>query len=143
MAQDPIIDSINPMPKRGGESDRESRVRRRAYDLWEAAGRPEGREMDHWLAAEREEPNDNPAASLGTPTVPGEKIAGIRAADPGGLRGDQKDPLRNEAPKAPRTAGAPKPGPDTSKSPVANRDLEGPRKAGTTPRPTSKPIAGA
>ena len=38
----------------------EERIRTRAYELWEAEGRPEGREVDHWLqaaqglAAERE-----------------------------------------------------------------------------------------
>ncbi|MFN7972537.1 MAG: DUF2934 domain-containing protein [Acidobacteriota bacterium] len=29
-------------------------IRRRAYELWEAAGRPDGRAVDHWLAAEQE-----------------------------------------------------------------------------------------
>ena len=29
-------------------------IRRRAYELWEAEGRPEGRERDHWLQAELE-----------------------------------------------------------------------------------------
>ena len=30
----------------------ESRIRDRAYAIWEAAGRPEGCAVDHWLAAE-------------------------------------------------------------------------------------------
>lgn len=30
------------------------RIRRRAYDLWEQAGRPEGREAEHWEQACRE-----------------------------------------------------------------------------------------
>lgn len=42
----------------------------------------------------------------------------------------------------PKTSGVAEPGSDTSKSPVANRDIEGPRKAGTTPRPTDRPVAG-
>jgi hypothetical protein len=29
-------------------------VRRRAYELWEAEGRPEGRQMEHWTRAEEE-----------------------------------------------------------------------------------------
>jgi hypothetical protein len=29
----------------------EDRIRNRAYELWEAEGRPEGREVDHWLRA--------------------------------------------------------------------------------------------
>lgn len=32
----------------------ESRTRDRAYAIWEAEGRPEGRATDHWLAAETE-----------------------------------------------------------------------------------------
>lgn len=51
--------------------------------------------------------------------------------------------LREEpAPPVPKTSGGPKPQPDTSKSPVANRNTEGPRQAGTSPRPTDKPIIG-
>jgi hypothetical protein len=30
----------------------ESRIRDRAYAIWEAEGRPEGCAVDHWLAAE-------------------------------------------------------------------------------------------
>ena len=33
---------------------REERVRRRAYQLWEEAGRPEGRSNEFWLRAEEE-----------------------------------------------------------------------------------------
>ncbi|HTR14973.1 MAG TPA: DUF2934 domain-containing protein [Roseiarcus sp.] len=35
-------------------SDIEDTVRRRAYQLWEDAGRPEGRSDEFWLAAEVE-----------------------------------------------------------------------------------------
>jgi hypothetical protein len=31
-----------------GESDREERIRLRAYYLWEADGMPEGRDGEHW-----------------------------------------------------------------------------------------------
>jgi hypothetical protein len=30
---------------------REQRVRERAYQLWEEAGKPEGEELDHWSRA--------------------------------------------------------------------------------------------
>ena len=33
-------------------SDRENRIRERAYHLWEADGRPEGREQVYWEHAE-------------------------------------------------------------------------------------------
>lgn len=29
-------------------------IEKRAYEIWEAEGRPQGREADHWAAAERE-----------------------------------------------------------------------------------------
>lgn len=32
----------------------DQRVRDRAYQLWERAGRPEGRSLDNWLRAEAE-----------------------------------------------------------------------------------------
>lgn len=43
-------------PLRSGELDEASRrlIRERAYALWEADGRPEGRELDYWLQAEQE-----------------------------------------------------------------------------------------
>lgn len=34
--------------------EREEQIRRRAHELWEQEGKPEGREMDFWLQAERE-----------------------------------------------------------------------------------------
>jgi len=34
--------------------DREERIRHRAFALWEAEGRPEGRHLAHWQQAERE-----------------------------------------------------------------------------------------
>jgi hypothetical protein len=35
-------------------SDTETAVRERAYALWEASGRPEGRDKDHWFQAVKE-----------------------------------------------------------------------------------------
>lgn len=35
-------------------SDRETRVRERAHQLWEQEGRPDGRHSDHWERAARE-----------------------------------------------------------------------------------------
>jgi len=32
----------------------ETRIRQRAYEIWDALGRPEGEAGAHWLAAERE-----------------------------------------------------------------------------------------
>jgi hypothetical protein len=39
----------------------EEQIRQRAHQLWELAGRPEGREQEFWLEAERELENGEPA----------------------------------------------------------------------------------
>jgi len=41
---------------------REQAVRERAYELWEAAGRPHGRDLDHWLSAEQQVSRKDPEA---------------------------------------------------------------------------------
>jgi len=51
----------------------------------------------------------------------------------------RKLPGEEPAPAVPKTSGAPADEPDTSRSPVANRNSEGPRQAGVSPRPTDKP----
>lgn len=35
-------------------ADDDGRVRGRAYSIWEAEGRPAGKDLEHWLQAERE-----------------------------------------------------------------------------------------
>jgi hypothetical protein len=37
-----------------GQIAKEQAIRERAYAIWEEEGRPEGRHLDHWLAAEAE-----------------------------------------------------------------------------------------
>lgn len=43
----------------------EDTLQGRAYSIWEAEGRPEGKHLEHWLQAERE------AAEMTTPAVDG------------------------------------------------------------------------
>jgi hypothetical protein len=38
------------------DTDEEHAIRKRAYYLWEAEGRPEGRDLDHWRMASGEMP---------------------------------------------------------------------------------------
>lgn len=48
--------------------DRKDRIRKRAYELWQQEGAPEGKRDDHWYRAEREidkgdgevQPDDEP-----------------------------------------------------------------------------------
>ncbi len=47
----------------------DEQIRVRAHQLWEAAGRPEGREQDFWYQAEQElkaDPANNPDEKSGT-----------------------------------------------------------------------------
>lgn len=44
-----------------GASNLEQTIRERAHTLWEADGRPEGRETEYWLRAEREVMNQSAA----------------------------------------------------------------------------------
>ena len=52
--------------------EREHKIRKLAHALWEADGRPDGREKDHWHEAERQiateeagDPAAKPAKALG------------------------------------------------------------------------------
>jgi hypothetical protein len=50
--------------------DRQERIRRRAYFIWQREGRPEGADLRHWVQAtaeiDREDgQRDQPAATLG------------------------------------------------------------------------------
>jgi len=35
-------------------NDRETRIRMRAYEIWQGQGRPVGRAVEHWVEAERQ-----------------------------------------------------------------------------------------
>jgi hypothetical protein len=52
----PVIGSValRPAAPKRRKDDLQERIRRRAYELWENEGRPQGREQAHWLQAERE-----------------------------------------------------------------------------------------
>ena len=50
--------------------DREHDVRRAAYAIWEAEGRPEGRDLEHWELARR-----MLDVGPGTPAAPAKKAA--------------------------------------------------------------------
>jgi uncharacterized protein YjbJ (UPF0337 family) len=44
--------------------DRESKIRERAYSIWQQEGSPAGRENDHWRQAENEVDAEEPAQNL-------------------------------------------------------------------------------
>jgi Protein of unknown function (DUF2934) len=44
--------------------DRDERIRKRAHEIWERGGRPDGAHEEHWLQASREiDAEDQPTAS--------------------------------------------------------------------------------
>jgi hypothetical protein len=60
------------------DTDLHERIRRRAYELWEQEGRPEGRAEEHWSRAEREVQAAGATAGLnpGSEAPPGTPGAG-------------------------------------------------------------------
>lgn len=122
-------------------SDKEGRIRQRAYEIWQRAGEREGSHLEHWFQASREIDAEDETGSGAVVERTVEETAST--AGPEGASSLHEPDAGLGTEPAPRTAGAPAPGPDTSRSGVANRDPKGPRKASTTPRPTDKPIAGS
>lgn len=43
-----------PKAARSAKGSLQERIKQRAYELWEADGRPHGRDAEHWARAERE-----------------------------------------------------------------------------------------
>ncbi len=70
----------------------------------------------------------------------------VRDAEAAGMPADQtRDIVDGEAeqsPEAPKLGGAPERGKEPATNPLADRNVEGVRQAGATPRPTEKPIVG-
>lgn len=54
MDQGRLIYGETTRPEQAPTSDYLEKIRRRAYQLWEQEGRPEGRELAHWAQAEHE-----------------------------------------------------------------------------------------
>jgi hypothetical protein len=110
--QEPIVESIKPS-QRDECAELESKIRLRAYQLWEEAGRPHGRELEHWLSAESEVAGR--PATLWQPNDPRETLPAI-----GNTVRDENELARNgrnEEPNAPKSGGAAEPGPNMSESP--------------------------
>jgi hypothetical protein len=61
------------------ETDRDKRIRARAYEIWERSGRAEGGHEAHWLDAEREidQQNDRDGAEAGDQSTSGPEAAGL------------------------------------------------------------------
>jgi hypothetical protein len=53
--------------------DREERIKRRAHELWEHEGRPEGRQQEHWDQAVQEVESEGSEAERG-PVAPDQAV---------------------------------------------------------------------
>lgn len=65
--------------------DRQERIRQRAHEIWEQAGRPEGAHMEHWQQATAEidggkKPKAAPKKAAATKAAKAEKPAKAKAA---------------------------------------------------------------
>lgn len=74
-------------------AERQARIRDAAYRIWEEEGRPEGRDLDHWLKAEALVPEAAPARK---PRAPRAKA--VEAPEPA------KAPKAGKPDKAPKAA---------------------------------------
>lgn len=75
-------------------SDREERIRRRAYEIWEREGKPDGREAEHW---------DKAAAEIDAEREGAEAVTGV--AD---MTETVTPPTPSEPPPARRSRSTPK-----------------------------------
>ncbi|GHC79492.1 hypothetical protein [Limoniibacter endophyticus] len=73
-----------------------------------------------------------------TPPTRGPGAAGVPESD----ERDTTDTERAEDSPAPKTSGAAPQGKEPLPNPIADRNPQGPREAGITPRPTDKPVIG-
>ena len=79
--------------------DEEERIRQRAFELWEDAGRPEGREYTHWLQARLEITGERPASrdeQIGRPPPPDGPVADDRGDAPPGDEPTDGDTQRGD-----------------------------------------------
>jgi hypothetical protein len=101
--------------------DREERIRQRAYAIWQREGQPDGSHQQHW---------DQAAAEIDLEAERVDRLA-AELSEAG------------QATAAPQTSGAALETEAPLPDPFAPRRTKAPRQAGTTPRPTENPIAGA
>ncbi len=73
----------------------EERIRRRAHEIWEREGRPEGRHEEHWAWARREveaEEGGSPPGAAGSDASPTDTAPGSAGAGRAGRAGSPPPP---------------------------------------------------
>ena len=81
------------------EHDRDTRIRKRAHEIWEQEGRPDGKEAEHWERAERETSAADlpPLANTAVKKRASAKANAVKAGDAGKSRtgAGKKAPAKN------------------------------------------------
>jgi hypothetical protein len=63
----------------------EDRIRRRAHEIWEREGRPEGRHEEHWAQARREVAAEDADARRGSASAAPDDSPTVKAPDRAGV----------------------------------------------------------
>lgn len=107
----------------------EERIRRRAYEIWEREGRPDGREVDHWLQA-AEEIRTEANGGVRTPAEPIDVTEAAAAEVPKPTRARRRAAAREATPTGDAGADAP---PGSESAPLSSAPRRAPRaKSGDT-----------
>lgn len=117
----------------------DEQIRRRAYEIWEREGRPEGRESEHWRMAVEEL-----RARSAPQEVPAQRVRGPAQLDetspaPSGNAGSLSQPGPGDAANVPA---APSPDPESDPLQLAKSSDRPPRKRGPS-RKRARPDSSA
>lgn len=83
-------------------------IEKRAYEIWEAEGRPPGRAEAHWEAAERELTAAQPTSATATPTESAlERATAVLGKPAAKTRAPRSAAARSEAPDGKASPSAP------------------------------------
>ncbi|RWP80049.1 MAG: DUF2934 domain-containing protein [Mesorhizobium sp.] len=83
----PLIEGLGQHQE--ADHGQEERIRRRAHEIWEREGRPQGREREHWDQAVQEIEAEGSEAERG-PVVPDPTVGAASEPDTGGTRDNGK-----------------------------------------------------
>jgi hypothetical protein len=110
--------------------DLEKRIKERAYQLWEAEGRPHGKHEQHWQRASKLIEGDEPApkakqrrTTIHSPAAGVKSLAEIPAKKTKSGKNGAAKPAAMATPKKAKSVAPPKPKPERrSKVPKATRN---------------------
>ena len=78
--------------------DREQKIRERAYEIWDREGRPLGRELEHWMQAQRDiDQGEGEIGGDGVPNLEALREAARQHTDTYIVKTDLEDADQREA----------------------------------------------